>query len=105
MQPEHPMCVKDSESGLFKFKEIHQLLIGDKLIKGDGTEVDLTSVEAIEKTVEIVSIDVDGLILIFIMDILLTTKVVIHLVILVDPGLPTGFAYNNPAGAQNSNLS
>jgi len=57
---EHPMCVKDSETGIFKFKEIHNLVVGDKLIREDGTEVDVTSVDVHEKTVEIVSIDVDG---------------------------------------------
>ena len=57
---EHPMCVKDSETGIFKFKEIHNLVVGDKLIKEDGTEVEVTSVDIVDKTVEIVSIDVDG---------------------------------------------
>lgn len=101
---EHPMCVKDSESDLFKFKEIHQLVVGDKLIKGDGTEVEVTSVEAIEKTVEIVSIDVDG------PDTYLANGYITHnkggdtFSDFGGPGLPTGFAYNNPAGAQNSNL-
>ena len=57
---EHPMLVKDSIDGIFKFKEIHRLEIGDKLIKEDGSEVEVLSVETVEKTVEIVSIDVDG---------------------------------------------
>jgi hypothetical protein len=102
---EHPMCVKDSESGLFKFKEIHQLVVGDKLVKGDGTEVEITSVEAIEKTVEIVSIDVDG------PDTYLANGYITHnkggdtFSDFGGPGLPTGFAYNNPGGAQNSNLA
>ena len=57
---EHPMLVKDSINGIFRFKEIHRLEIGDKLIKEDGSEVEVLSVETVEKTVEIVSIDVDG---------------------------------------------
>ena len=59
---EHPMLVKDSVDGLFKFKELHNLLVGDKLIKQDGgslIEIEITSTEIIEKTVEIVSIDVE----------------------------------------------
>jgi hypothetical protein len=102
---EHPMCVKDSESGLFKFKEIHQLVVGDKLIKGDGTEVEVTSVEAIEKTVEIVSIDVDG------PDTYLANGYITHnkggdtFSDFGGPGVPTNLAYNNPAGGGNSNIS
>ena len=59
---EHPMLVKDSSDGLFKFKELHNLVVGDKLIKQDGgslIEIEVTSVDIIEKTVEIVSIDVE----------------------------------------------
>lgn len=59
---EHPMLVKDSTDGLFKFKELHNLVVGDKLIKQDGgslIEIEVTSVDIIEKTVEIVSIDVE----------------------------------------------
>jgi hypothetical protein len=59
---EHPMLVKDSSDGLFKFKELHNLVVGDKLIKQDGgslIEIEITSVDIIEKTVEIVSIDVE----------------------------------------------
>lgn len=102
---EHPMCVKDSESGLFKFKEIHQLVVGDKLIKGDGTEVEVTSVEAIEKTVEIVSIDVDG------PDTYLANGYITHnkggdtFSDFGGPGAPTNLAYNNPAGGGNSTIS
>lgn len=56
---EHPMLVKDSVSGDYLFKEMFKLVVGDKLIKGDGTEVDIISVEMVEKTTEIVSIDVE----------------------------------------------
>jgi hypothetical protein len=56
---EHPMLVKDSVSGDYKFKEMFNLVVGDKLVKGDGSEVEITSVEPIQKTTEIVSIDVE----------------------------------------------
>jgi hypothetical protein len=36
------------------------LVVGDKLVKGDNTEVDITSIEIVEKTTEIVSIDVES---------------------------------------------
>lgn len=102
---EHPMCVKDSESGLFKFKEIHQLVSGDKLIKGDGTEVEVTSVEAIEKTVEIVSIDVDG------PDTYLANGYITHnkggntFSDFSGPSAPTGLQYVDAIGGGNSKLT
>lgn len=57
---EHPMLVKDSVSGDYIFKEMFKLVVGDKLIKGDNTEVEITSIEIVEKTTEIVSIDVES---------------------------------------------
>jgi hypothetical protein len=57
---EHPMLVKDSVSGDYLFKEMFNLVVGDKLVKGDNTEVDITSIEIVEKTTEIVSIDVES---------------------------------------------
>ena len=56
---EHPMLVKDSVSGNFLFKEMFNLVVGDKLVKGDNSEVEITSIEIVEKTTEIVSIDVE----------------------------------------------
>lgn len=56
---EHPMLVKDSVSGDYLFKEMFNLVVGDKLIKGDNTEVDITTIEVVEKTTEIISIDVE----------------------------------------------
>lgn len=101
---EHPMCVKDSNDGLFRFKEIHNLVEGDKLIKWDGTEVEVTSIEAIEKTVEIVSIDVDG------PDTYLANGYITHnkggnsFSNFSGPTAPANLAYDNPAGAADSNL-
>jgi hypothetical protein len=57
---EHPMLVKDSVSGDYLFKEMFNLVVGDKLVKGDNSEVDITSIEIVEKTTEIVSIDVES---------------------------------------------
>jgi hypothetical protein len=56
---EHPMLVKDSVSSDFLFKEMFNLVVGDKLVKGDNSEVEITSIEIVEKTTEIVSIDVE----------------------------------------------
>jgi hypothetical protein len=57
---EHPMLVKDSVSGDYLFKEMFNLVVGDKLVKGDGSEVDITLIEIVEKTTEIISIDVES---------------------------------------------
>jgi hypothetical protein len=56
---EHPMLVKDSVSGDYLFKEMFNLVVGDKLVKGDNSKVEITSIEIVEKTTEIVSIDVE----------------------------------------------
>jgi len=104
---EHPMLVKDSTDGLFRFKELHNLVVGDKLIKSDnGTiaEVAVTSIEATDSTVEIVSIDVEE------QDTYLVNGYITHnkgtnsWTDFAGPAAPT-ITYNNPAGAQNSNLS
>lgn len=105
---EHPMLVKDSEDGLFRFKEIHALVVGDKLIKSDNgtiTEVAVTSIEATDKTVEIVSIDVEE------QDTYLVNGYITHnkgtntWTDFAGPSAPSSLTYNNPAGGQNSNLS
>ena len=59
---EHPMLVKDSVDGLYRFKMLIQLEVGDKLIKSVGTslvEVDVTSITLEGEDVEIVSMDVE----------------------------------------------
>ena len=104
---EHPMLVKDSTDGLFRFKEIHSLVVGDKLIKSDNgtiTEVAITSIVPTDSTVEIVSIDVEE------QDTYLVNGYITHnkgtntWTDFAGPAAPT-ITYNNPAGAQNSNLS
>jgi len=104
---DHPMLVKDSVDGLYRFKELHNLVVGDKLIKQDGSsllEVDVTSVTSTDSTVEIVSIDVEQ------EDTYLVNGYITHnkggntFSDFAGPSAPT-ITYNNPAGAQNSNLS
>src|SRR5210317_983389 len=104
---EHPMLVKDSTDGLFRFKELYTLVVGDKLIKSDNgtiTEVAVSSIDITEGTVEIVSIDVEE------QDTYLVNGYITHnkgtntWSDFTGPSAPT-ITYNNPAGAQNSNLS
>ena len=104
---EHPMLVKDSTDGLFRFKELHNLVVGDKLIKSDNgtiTEVAVSSIDITDSTVEIVSIDVEE------QDTYLVNGYITHnkgtntWSDFTGPSAPT-ITYNNPAGAQNSNLS
>lgn len=60
---EHPMLVKDNYDGLFKFKQIKNISENDKLVKRiDGVlvESNISSIEVIEETVEIVTIDVES---------------------------------------------
>ncbi len=93
---EHPMLVKDSVSGDYLFKEMFNLVVGDKLVKGDGTEVDITLIEIVEKTTEIVSIDVES------EDTYMVNGYITHNkggnthTDLPAPGAPTSVAYNSP---------
>ena len=57
---EHPMLVKDVNDGLYKFKQLLSIEVGDKLIKSVGTslvEVDVTSITLEGEDVEIVALD------------------------------------------------
>ena len=54
---EHPFLVKSNET--YQFKPVMGMVVGDLLIKGDGTEVEITSIEITEGDVEVVSIDVE----------------------------------------------
>ena len=59
---EHPMLVKDASDGNYRFKEMFNISTDDKLIKEIDsviTEVDITSIEIVSQTNEIVSIDVE----------------------------------------------
>lgn len=60
--PEHPVLVRDSEDNLFKFKQVHRIVVGDYLIKHNGGSVEeiiVTDVEIQNGTEEIVTIDVE----------------------------------------------
>jgi hypothetical protein len=54
---EHPFLVKSN--GTYQFKPAMGMVVGDLLIKGDGTEVEVISIEIIEGDVEVVAIDVE----------------------------------------------
>lgn len=104
---EHPMLVKDSTDGLFRFKELHNLVVNDKLIKSDEgviTEVNVNSIDITDSTVEIVSIDVEE------QDTYLVNGYITHnkgtntWSDFTGPAAPT-ITYNNPAGSADSNLS
>ena len=96
---EHPMLVKDSVDGSYRFKEMFNLVVGDKLIKGSGSsveEIEITSIDTIEKTTEIVSIDVET------EDTYMVNGYITHnkggnsFTDLVAPGAPTSLAYATP---------
>ena len=59
---EHPMLVKDATDGEYRFKEIFNITTSDKLIRevsGSITEVTISSIDLVNQTSEIVSIDVE----------------------------------------------
>ena len=61
--PEHPLLVKDSSDNKYKFKQIFRISVGDYLIKKENNtvvEVEVTDVEILNGTEEIVSIDVES---------------------------------------------
>jgi hypothetical protein len=93
---EHPLLVNDSADGKYRFKEMFNLVVGDKLIKGNGDEVEITSLETIQKTTEIISIDVES------EDTYMVNGYITHnkggntFTDLVAPGAPTSLAYASP---------
>jgi hypothetical protein len=93
---EHPLLVKDSQTGDYLFKEMFNLVVGDKLIKGDGTEVDITSIDIVQRTTEIVSIDVEE------DDTYMVNGYITHnkggntFTNFAGPGAPTTLAYSSP---------
>jgi len=59
---EHPMLVKDATDGEYRFKEMFNITTSDKLIRevsGSITEVTISSIDLVNQTSEIVSIDVE----------------------------------------------
>jgi hypothetical protein len=55
----HPLYVFDSEIEKYKFKNVENILIGDKLIMNDGIEVLVNNIEQVTADVEIVTINVE----------------------------------------------
>ena len=95
---EHPMLIKDATDGLYRFKELMLLEIGDKLIKkvdGSLSEIDVVSINLESSDVEIVSLDVEE------QDTYLVNGYVTHnkgtnsFTDLAAPGAPTSITWNN----------
>jgi hypothetical protein len=72
------------------------LVVGDKLIKGDGTEVSITSIDTIDKTTEIVSIDVEDEDTYMVNGYITHNKGFDTFTDLASPGAPTSLAYASP---------
>jgi hypothetical protein len=93
---EHPLLVKDFVTGDYLFKEMFNLVVGDKLIKGDGTEVEVTTIDIVQKTTEIVSIDVEE------QDTYMVNGYITHnkggntFTNFAGPGAPTSVTYTSP---------
>ena len=56
----HPLYVWDNEIGKYKFKNVGDILPGDRLIKQDETEVEITNIEVVRENVEIVTVNVEN---------------------------------------------
>ena len=101
---EHPLVVKNTE-GIYQFKLIRAIEIGDSLVKADGTLVLVESIEMEQGTIEIVSLDVNG------PDTYLANGYITHNkdegnthTDLGAPGVPTSLAYTAVNG-QTKNVS
>ena len=97
---EHPLLVKDSTDNLYRFKQMFNLNLNDKLIKfenGNTQEIDITSITIDEETSEIVSLDVEA------EDTYLVNGYITHnkgnnaFTDLGSPGAPTSLAYASPS--------
>jgi len=56
----HPLYVWDNEIGKYKFKNVSDILPGDRLVMQDETEVEVTNIEIITDDVEIVTVNVEN---------------------------------------------
>ena len=56
----HPLYVWDNEVGKYKFKNVGDILPGDRLIMQDETEVEVTNIEIVTEDVEIVTVNVEN---------------------------------------------
>ena len=55
----HPLYVWDNEISKYKFKNVGDILPGDKLVMKDATEVEVTNIELVEEDIEIVTVNVE----------------------------------------------
>jgi hypothetical protein len=55
----HPLYVWDNEIEKYKFKNVGDILIGDRLVMQDETEVEVTNIEMVEDDIEIVTVNVE----------------------------------------------
>lgn len=56
----HPLYVWDSEIEKYKFKNISDIMLGDKLVMKDETEVEVTNITLVREDVEIVTVNVEN---------------------------------------------
>jgi hypothetical protein len=55
----HPLYVWDNEIEKYKFKNVGEILPGDRLVLEDETEIDVTNIEIVTEDVEIVTVNVE----------------------------------------------
>ena len=56
----HPLYVWDNEIGKYKFKNVGDILPGDRLIMQDESEVEITNIEIVTADVEIATVNVEN---------------------------------------------
>ena len=56
----HPLYVWDNEIEKYKFKNVGDILPGDRLVMQDETEIDVTNIEIVTEDVEIVTVNVEN---------------------------------------------
>jgi hypothetical protein len=56
----HPLYVWDNEISKYKFKNVGDILPGDRLVMEDETEVEVTNIEIVKADVEIVTVNVEN---------------------------------------------
>jgi hypothetical protein len=56
----HPLYVWDNEIGKYKFKNVGEILPGDRLIMQDESEVEITNIEVVTTDVEIATLNVEN---------------------------------------------
>ncbi len=56
----HPLYVWDNEIGKYKFKNVGDILPGDRLVMQDETEVEVIDIEIVREDVEIVTVNVEN---------------------------------------------